>query len=384
MIAEQIRVAGSFAIDLEFISQGRYIPELALVQLAWSEPNDPHPEQPRVALVDPLAVDPRPVLALVAEPAIETIAHAATQDLALLAYRFDLRAAGFWDTQIAAAFTGLGTGLGYGRLIEATCGIRLDKGPQWTDWLRRPLSAEQLRYAVDDVRFLPSVWRSLRRELEQLGRIAWVCDECSAAAVEAARRDPPALAYRRVGGWNGLDGPALGALCAAAAWRESQALARNRPPQKILADRVLLSLAERRPDSVAGLRKLTGNRELDEAALAELATGITAGAGNPPAPERGRKAGLSARAQALAQVFLAIVQLRAVEQNLPLRYLGTRADAEELAAWCEAGRPETVVPVLLAGWRRQAVGETLLSWLGGELALCADLKSELGLRLRPS
>ena len=145
-ITASIRDAGKFVFDLEFVLEGRYVPELGLVQVAWG--ND---QEPKLAAIDPLEVDIRPFVELVADEQIETIVHAAQADLALLAGHYDIRGASLYDTQIAAAFIGYGDQIGYAALVERMIGIRLRKGSQYTEWLRRPLSDQQISYAFDDV-----------------------------------------------------------------------------------------------------------------------------------------------------------------------------------------------------------------------------------------
>ena len=159
-IAGEIASEGRFAFDLEFVSEGRYLPDLALIQVAWGEPLDPN-----IALIDCVAVDPMPILKLVADEVTATIAHAAKQDLGLLASRFSVAAHRLWDTQIAAAFLGIGDQIGYAKLVSKLIGEKLDKGAQYTEWLKRPLSTKQILYAGNDVRYLLPVWDLLQQRL---------------------------------------------------------------------------------------------------------------------------------------------------------------------------------------------------------------------------
>src|SRR5262249_3159544 len=97
-VAAACRRAGEVAFDLGFVSEGRMRPELGLVQVAWVAG-----DAVEVRAIDAVAVDPRPVLELFTGE-VALIAHAARQDLQLLAARFDLRVSRLFDTQIAAAF----------------------------------------------------------------------------------------------------------------------------------------------------------------------------------------------------------------------------------------------------------------------------------------
>jgi ribonuclease D len=366
-VAGRIADRGRMVLDLEFASEGRFLPELSLVQVAWGEPH-----APEVALVDCLAVDPTPILALVASDAVETVAHAARQDLAILAARFGITACAFWDTQIAAAFTGMAEQIGYGKLVQALLGVELDKGAQFTAWLERPLSPAQHRYAVDDVRYLARVWAILRARLEELGRLDWVGQESQRLAGEAMPYGPAEQAYLGIKGRGQLDGRGRARLRALAAWRQERALAQNLPLSWILPDQAMLELARRGASSARDLRAITG---IGGSIVQRHGDGILeclarAGQAAPPPPEpQGPQ--LDERGQMRAAVVQALIQARADQVGIAARFVGTRADAEALVAW-HAGLTGEAAGPLLTGWRRTLVGDDLLAWLRGEVAVaCA-------------
>jgi ribonuclease D len=357
-LAAHIEKVGAFALDLEFVSEARYVPELALIQVAWGAAEDPE-----VVLVDPLLAEVRPLVELVASEGVATVLHAAQGDLSLLAARYGIEARAVFDTQLAAALLGLGDQLGYAALVEALLGIRLDKDWQWTRWLDRPLAAEQLRYAVDDVRFLPRLSWELRARLAAAGRLAWAEEESARLARAAARRLRPEEAFRKVGGWQRLRPRQLGALRALAEWREREALARNRPPSWIAKDRVLLDLARRQTGARKDLLAVDGlgPRSVERHGRALLAA-IRRGRASPVAPEAPPRLPTSARAWVAD--LLARLQQVAREAGVPPRLLASRAEVEALVAWRLTGDParEPDLP-LLAGWRRQVAGEAALAWL---------------------
>jgi len=376
-LAQTLRDAGLFAIDLEFVSEARYVPELCLVQVAWGDP-----ESPQVAAIDPLGADPRPVVELVGDSGVDAVFHAAQADLALLAQRFDVAAQSVYDSQIAAAFLGLGDQVGYANLMESLLGVALDKGAQFTDWCRRPLSDEQLRYAFDDVRYLLRAWPELRRRLEETGRLPWVVEETVCLAENAATRTPPEEMYRRVKTWARLHGKSLGALQALAAWRERTALADNRPPSWIIQDRSMIEVARRAPSSPRDLHGIRGIKEgtvhhHGRAILAAVREGLSK---PPPREPRGRP--LPDAARAWSVLLSGLVNARAREAGIAPRFVGTRSDVEELVRWWVEGdrAAEPDLP-LLRGWRRELAGEALLAWLSGETAIEIDEASDAGIRL---
>ncbi|MBM4410573.1 MAG: hypothetical protein FJ037_04485 [Chloroflexi bacterium] len=376
-IAREIRAAGWLALDLEFMTEGRYIPELSLVQVGWGDIEVPH-----VAAVDPLKVDVQPIVDLLGDPEIEVIIHSAQADLALIGGQFGVRGRAVFDTQIAGAFLGWGEQIGYGALVERLCGVHLDKGAQFTEWSRRPLSEEQIRYALDDVRYLPLAWRTLRQELEERGRFDWVEQECDALAEQWAERTPPEEMYRRVRGWNGLKRRSLGALRAVAAWRETESRRANRPPSWLMNDRTLLELC-RRPPQVAS--ELAGVRGLGEGTAQRygraIIEAIERGVEDQPEMDE-TPPHLPNLGQAWPAVLSGILQARCRESDIAARFVATRRDIDDVIAWWLVGdrTNEPDLP-LLQGWRRSLAGQDVLDWLAGETAVVVDPHTEAGLRI---
>lgn len=361
------RLAGSswFTFDLEFISEGRYIPELCVVQVAWPEP------EPGIALVDATAVALDPVFEVLADPAIESVAHAGRQDLALLANRYDVKVANFWDTQLAAAFVGIGEQVGYARLVRELLDVSIDKGPQYTDWSKRPLSKRQLRYAADDVIHLRELWPALREQLSSRGRLAWVAEESAALAADVSTRREPEAMYRNVGGWGQLRGASLGALIELAAWREREAVSTNKPPSWILADGAMVELCRRKVKGESAMRKVKGVgagtvRRYGAAILSAIAEGTKRDVGG--AGKR-RSRGLSAGEQALSAVIYALIQSRCASETLPPKLIASRSEVEDLVA---ARHDEDLDSPVLRGWRREMIGGEALAVLRGEASMAVE------------
>ena len=378
-VAAAVIEAGAFAVDLEFVPESRYVPELALVQLAWG----PHCA-PRTAVIDPLEVDPGPVLRLVGDEGVETIAHAAQADLGLLIASFGVSVRRLHDTQIGAAFVGMGDQASYGTLVERVLGVELRKGSQFTDWLRRPLSSEQLQYALDDVRYLPALWHTLRRRLLARGRLRWVTEESEFLARRADRRPEPREAYLRVKGSSRMRRRSVGALRAIAEWRELEARRTNRPPARVLADRSMIELARAIPEDEAGLLSVRGvSSSLVRHHGAAMLRSLQEGAADPPPPEP-RVTRSDLRVEVSAAALQSLVRARAQTADIASRFVATREDIEHIARWWLLGNldQEPDVP-LLQGWRRELVGRDALSWLAGESSIVADPNDPAGLRLEP-
>lgn len=362
-VARAAQGAGSFALDLEFVSEDRYIPELALVQVGWGEIEDPE-----VAAIDPLEAEVRPLVELVASAQVDTIVHSGQGDLMLLAREFGIRGQAIFDTQIAAGFLGIGDQIGYAKLVEELLEVELDKAMQFTRWLRRPLSKEQVSYALDDVRYLPRIAQLLRQQLLEKGRLTWVMDESDRLAESAAQLSTPEDAYRKVGAWRRLAPRQLGALQALAEWRERQALARNKPPSWLLKNGVLLSLAKRLPtqpgdlEGIDALHPTTRKRRGKQ--ILEV---IAKGAAKPTAENSGSApTRLTNSGKKLSGEISNLIQQRCRDNDLAPRFMANRGDCDTLVRWwLDGDRSREPGLALLSGWRRELAGGAALEHLAG-------------------
>jgi ribonuclease D len=388
-IAASIGAAPLVAFDLEFLAQDRLVPTLCLVQVAWLEHirlDAPAAAivaaPPMVRLVDPLAVDVAPIVQALAGHRC-AVAHAPRQDLAILAARFGVAMPAIVDTQVMAAFAGMGDQIGFAALANELLGLSLGKELQWTNWGARPLSSAQLAYADADVRHLPAIYAKLAARLGE--RLSWARAESAAVAAEAAgaANVTPETAWRHLGGLRGLDAATLAAAIDLAAWRQRACIALDRPLGQVLTDKAILDLARQRPSSVAAIRSTKGVSSAARQRASEIAAVLAAANPDAVAPiAAGRP--LTPRAQRWSEVLLAIVQLVADQSGLPPRLLATRGDAEELArAVDEHGLAAVETLPAMTTWRRDVLGRVWVSWLGGEIALVGDLASPHGLRLLP-
>lgn len=345
------------ALDTEFLRERSYFAELCLVQIATRD---------AVACVDPLAIDDlTPLLALLHDPQCLKVFHAARQDLELF-YDMDGRVpAPVFDTQIAATLAGLGEQIGYAALVEKLLGVQLAKSHSRTDWSRRPLSEEQLRYAADDVIYLVSAFEKLHEQLDNKGRLDWLSEDFAALTDPATYANPPATQWRRVKSAGRLKGVQLKVLQELAAWRETQARQRNRPRRWILRDEVLLDLARQRPADRAALSRVRG---LEQGTLDRDGTtllGLIADAGKTPReqwPQLPRPTPLSEAQGALVDTSMALLRQCAAQAGVSAGALASRGDLEDLVRGADD-------IALLHGWRGELAGRTLRDWLAGRIGL---------------
>ena len=221
-------------IDTEFMRERTYWPRLALVQV-----NDGH----GCHLIDPLATAGPAMRALLQKRPL--VMHACSEDLEALRVGCALEPAEVEDTQIAAALCGHDLQCSYQKLVENLLGVSLPKTATRTDWLKRPLSDEQLEYAAHDVEYLPGLYNELCQRLEALGRMSWWQEECRRLVQDCQRITPTDELWRQVKGAAALDGPGRRRLRYLASWRDSCARERDIPRSFVIKDAELLLLAGR-------------------------------------------------------------------------------------------------------------------------------------------
>jgi ribonuclease D len=368
-LAELARASGRLGIDTEFMGEGRYQTLLCLVQVA-AETGAPGSDV-RIEVLDPLdeALDLAPLAAVLADPDIEIVMHAGRQDVALLRRVCQTSITNLFDTQLAAGFAGLRAQLGYEALLHELLNVRLQKSASFTRWDARPLSAEQIDYARDDVRHILQATSKLQERLRARGRLEWAREECVALAGATDERDPDTI-FARLPRVNSLD-PKLRAIARElVVWREETARAQDRPIPSVLSDATLIEVAKRRPSQMTQLEQIRG---LNEQTLRRrgraILEAVERGRARPPIPVIGDRPSqpdaLDAPVIALAE---ALVRTRALEGELAYELIAARADLQRIVLAMRDGNPPPDVRTL-QGWRRQVVGDELLELLDGRRAL---------------
>ena len=344
-------------MDTEFLRERTYFPKFCLLQIAVPG---------LVACVDPLALESlEPLFEIIFNPAIPKVFHSGRQDLEIFYHLCGKLPSPVFDTQIAAPLLGLGEQVSYANMVTELLGVNLTKSHSRTDWTRRPLSPEQLRYAADDVIYLEQAYRLMLQRLEKLGRLAWLEGDFKELLDPANYQNPPALAWQRISGSNQLKSKPLSILQTLAAWREQTARSQDLPRGWVLKDDALLDLARQQPGNQDELKLVRG---IDERVVkrhgAVICRMIQEAAGQSPQnveqkPRSGKK---SLEQEAVLDLLTAVVRLRATQNTLNPTILANRKDLEQFLD----GEPHAR---LLHGWRKSMVGDELIAVMQGELTL---------------
>lgn len=362
LACDTIRLSKVICIDTEFHRETTYYPELALIQISDGE---------KTCCIDPLNItDFTPFLALLSNSNITKVLHASQQDLEIFNHFFNTLPSPMFDTQIAAGLLGYGDQIGYAALIKKELNIDIDKSQTRTDWIKRPLSREQLLYAANDVYYLAKAYPGIVAKLESMNRLEWLHGDFSELCLPARYKVDTLNIWKKVKGNQKLHGQKLALLQALAAWREEKAQQRNRPRRRIIPDDALIDIARLQPDSpeeVVRLRSLNKTRiSLDDAfqLLQRMKIAFEMSQENWPRHKKRHK--LNMREEALIDALSALLKLKADEHQITPLNLASRKDLEELL------QGETNLQ-LMQGWRYTHAGQALEKFLNGDSFL--QLKS---------
>ncbi len=228
------------AIDTEFHSERRYFPELMLVQIANRNG-------------DVWVVDPKSVSMKALGEALRTallVTHGGQQDIKIFHHDLELRPAKLFDTQIAAGFLGLHYPLNLQVLCEKILGLNISKVETLTDWSKRPLSEDQIRYAADDARVLLPLYDALMEKLQETDKESFMWQACAEMVEQQLMPPIVGLSWVHWGVAQTLDVNSQRVLTALLEWREETAIRKNQSPNYILPRSILLYLAKAKPKSI--------------------------------------------------------------------------------------------------------------------------------------
>ncbi len=356
--------------DTEFVSEHTYRSQLCLLQVA----------APGVlAVVDTLAVpEIEPFWRLLADPGRTTIVHAGREEMGFILHAIRARPARLFDVQVATGLVDHDYPAGYGAIVRRFLSLPTNKGETRTDWRKRPLTAAQLDYAVDDVRHLERLWHTLGERLDRLGRVDWMEEEM-ASWQDDVEESFVRKRWRRVSGLNGLSRRELAIVRELWHWRDRVAEERDMPPRRVLRDDLLVELAKRKSADETDIAAVRGMQRSDlRHILAGLAAAIGRGLELPeeecPGGERHRAPPpqLAMLGQFLATAVAGMCRQMALAPAL----VGTSSDMRDLLAHKLGYHADDRPPLLATGWRREVVGSLVDDLLEGRAALrIGDVRS---------
>ncbi len=350
-------------VDTEFIRETTFWPELCLIQMA---------DRDAGFLVDPLApgMSLDPFFELMGNDAIVKVFHAARQDIEIVYKMGGLIPAPLFDTQVAAMVCGFGDSISYDQLVGKITGERLDKTSRFTDWRRRPLSDQQLTYALGDVTHLVPVYEHLNAKLIADGRTDWVAEEMALLSSPETYDIHPDDAWKRLK-LRVRKPIELAVLQKVAAWREREARDRNVPRSRILKDDSIYEIAQQHPKDTKALGRLrTIARGWEQSTSAGgLLEAINEALAMPreALPKVPRPRNAPEGSSAAAELLRVLLRMVSEEHGVAPKVLAAGEDLDRIAS----DGATADVPAM-HGWRREVFGDPALRLISGETALRFD------------
>ena len=371
------RTAGAVGIDTEFVWNRTYYPTLGVVQMGYSDGN--------AYLIDALAIeDWSPFAELMADAGTVKILHDAQQDLTILKRACGAFPKNIFDTQRSAGFVGLSATISLRDLLKTLLKVRLEKTETQSDWLARPLTEAQLKYAIDDVAHSTELMQRILAKADALGRRQWIEDEMQYYEQEALYHESdPDAEMPRVRGSGALTHQQRNVLRCLGAWRERSARRRNRPRNFILSDDAIVALTKRLPASADAIKPMKGLTEKTlERNRNKIWAAIERGvAGDLPDLPNGNHRGAAPDDGYEARVDLALAYIKGacLAAKVDPALIGNRSEITALVLEAADGKPED--HRMLRGWRAGFCGQRLLELLQGNGSVGIDPASKLPKRL---
>ncbi|MDP0588698.1 MAG: ribonuclease D [Candidatus Endonucleobacter bathymodioli] len=343
------------AIDTEFIRTDTYYPLPGLIQLNTGT---------QVFLIDPIPITHwQPFFELLQKPAIIKILHSCSEDLEVLQHLTGGTPKPLFDTQLAAAYVGIGYSLSYQKLVKKLLDIELPKDETRSNWRQRPLTASQERYATLDVVHLLQIHSILEKVLERKSVKDWVTEDCDSLKSNISKNDPDNdwKAIKRT--WQ-LRPQQLAVLKALFIFREEQSRKRNLPRNWVVPKSSLWSIARYQPDNLQALAEVQGMKPSIVQKDGENLLSVIQAAAHTPAAQHPKSlpGPLPKRAMEYRKVIKEFIAQQAILLDVPVEILlPSKAITPILHNWINMGQFE--LPDSLKGWRREVIGKPLIQHL---------------------
>ncbi|MFC1689166.1 ribonuclease D [Pseudomonadota bacterium] len=335
-------------IDTEFVRERTYRADLGLVQVSDGQ---------TAWLFDPLKFQTYdPLARLMENPGILKLLHSGSEDLEVLLNAVGAAPEPLVDTQIACAMLGQSLQLGYHHALKWLFDVEIDKDQTRSNWLKRPLTRHQLRYAAMDVVLLPEMYKTLRDQLDESGRWSWLEEDVARMQRNARNSIDPEIVYQRFAGIGRMDDQTLQVLKYLARWREEVAIARNRARGFVIPDATLLQMSRSKPTTKAGLQDVEGIHPVVMSRYADTLLSLVEEALADDTPVE-KFAQLDEEQRAQLKQMRGVVTERSAKLGVDPALLASRRELEKLIRALEADAP---IPERFLGWRKAVVTDELI------------------------
>ena len=277
------------------------------------------------------------------------------------------------DLQIAEGLRSRSYPLGYATLVQRVINKKPHSKETRTDWKKRPLTPQQVKYALDDVAYVLPVWKKQQKSLKTYGRLDWVfleCDRLIADIVIETERPR----WERISGIHKLDQKTLGVVREISNWRDSHAEDRNRPLRQILRDDLVIELARMKPDTIEELQSIRDmTRRSYQRIAPELLKAIQKGVqlDKHELPEKPSLPHIekSNNEQVICQLLGIALSNRCAEMKIARQLVCTNTDLMQLIRHHNSKGNSKCDARLSEGWRAEVCGNLMTDVLNGQVSM---------------
>ena len=347
-------------VDTEFIREKTYYPQVCLIQLA---------SPAEAVCVDPLAqgLDLSPLFALFQNKKVIKVFHACRQDIEIFYHLSHQIPVPVFDTQVGAMVCGYGDNVSYQQLVNDFVGVSLDKTMRVTDWSKRPLSDEQIQYALHDVVELRTVYTKMMEKICTQNRLDWLTEEM-ADLVDPITYEPNVDEL-----WKKVKVPfkkplPLHIFSRLYAWRERIAQQKNRPKKHIMKDEALIELAiaaPTTPEQIDNLRSFSEGYSKSDLAKEIINVIVQATKDDPSTFEQPTQPkALTTKQRNLADILHLVLNICAANYDVAPKLVASTNDIQNFIQTGEAP--------FVNGWRKKVFGDTAIAMQQGKISIAYD------------
>lgn len=257
-MTREIKKSSLICLDTEYDSFRYFFDKLCLIQLNTGEVT---------YLIDPLSgLDLSFLGDVFVNPGVLKVMHAGDNDIRLLKRDYGFLFRNIFDTHRAASMLGCHY-LALSTLITQYLGIEFTKKKkiQRSQWDLRPLSEQQLDYAVQDTAYLSALYRILESDI----RIKGLKEEADKyfehiASLTWHEKDLDPQGHRKIQGYSSLNAEQKKRLKNLYLWRYKKAREINRAVFMILSNVTLIELSRLEIRTVDDLRELMPSEKVSQ------------------------------------------------------------------------------------------------------------------------
>lgn len=352
------------AFDTEFITEKRFLPQLCLIQVATAN---------GVYLIDSLKIeDLGGLMDMMRNPDVLKMTHAGENDYRIFFKLFGVLPVNVFDTQIADGFLNYQYPLSFKDLVQKYLGVHLQKGFKVSNWSKRPIDDKQISYALDDVIYLYGLYEKLKAALEKRGRFEWVMHECQMLCKQSAYQSDPYKDLAQSRTFNSLKRQSQIFLVRLMDWRKAEASKKNVSKKMVLDTKIMYEIAK---NIAVGKSALESHRIIPNWVTTKHWETFSDLYGAPETPEEVaiiKKYASPIRSnmqRALTMdLLLGLLKYKAMEYEVSSNLIVNRADLNQMKL-----EPNYFPDYFEEGWRRELLGDDLLSWLKNRSPLSVEM-----------